>query len=197
MRRQKGFSLLELVVVLAMFAIVALIGVKVIQATLQTDRRFQAIDDEAGELAVGLALLRQDLKAAVGLPFYAPGGRAEPALDAPARVAQFSLSIGGMGLDGTVPSGQGRVTWRLDQATGQVLRQLWPVLSPADRQVAGAEMPVFSGIRSLELQGFIADTGWTVGFPKPNIGALTLPDALRVRLVHDRLDTLETLVVLQ
>ncbi len=66
MRRDRGFSLLELVVVLAIFALVALIGVKVIQSTLMADRRLQR--DRRGKRRSGCRVwpcCGPDLKSAI------------------------------------------------------------------------------------------------------------------------------------
>ncbi|MDJ0630532.1 MAG: type II secretion system protein GspJ [Rhodobacter sp.] len=195
-RRDTGFTLLELVAVLAIFAVVALIGVKVVEQTLRSNDRLVELSGEAAELAYGLSLLRQDLNAALDLPFRPPGGAVFPSLDAPARGEAFSLTVGGTGtLDGRDP-GQARVTWRFDAGSGAVSRQVWPVLAPANARVQGGEVTIFREILGFELEGYVPERGWTVGFPG-NEGQAVLPQALRVRLTHARLDLLETVVTLR
>lgn len=196
-RRTAGFSLLELVVVMAMFAVVALVGVQVIGQVLRTDRRLAEVNAQAADLALGLALLRADLGAAIALPFYPPGGLALPALDAPARENRFALSLGGQAmLDGGGP-GRGRVIWRLDPLTRNVTRQVWPALIPGDIRMASPEVVIFRDITALTLEGFAPDSGWTVGFPKPDRNPDALPAGLRITLDSATLDRLQTVVSLR
>lgn len=194
--RDRGFTLLELVAVMAIFAVVALIGAKVVEQTLRSNDRLVELSEEAAGLSLGLALLRRDLKSALALDFVLPGGAAFPPLDAPAGAAEFSLTVGGAGSLTPQDPGFARVTWRLDPLAGVVYRQVWPVLEPANAQAASPEVAVFRGVRSLELQGFVADGGWTSGFPSA-ADPSPLPQALRVRMKHERLETLETLVTLR
>jgi general secretion pathway protein J len=193
MSRDRGFSLLELVVVLAIFALVALIGTKVIQSTLVADQRLRTISAENADLAYGLALLRADLKSAIPVAFYRPGGRAEPALDAVPRGTEFSLSV--TMADPAGGDGQGRVTWRLASA-GQLVRQVWPTLAPGDPRVAAPEVPVLDGVRGIEFDSFRTGQGWRPGFTRDPDGP-DLPEAVRVRLRTDRVEGLEVTVALR
>lgn len=192
-----GFSLLELVVVLAIFTVVALIGVQVIAQVVRADRRLAEVNDTTADLAYGLALLRADLDAAIGLSFHPPNGLALPALDAPARQHRFALSLGGQAtLDGHGPA-RIRVIWRLNEATGAVTRQVWPSLIPGDIRLASPEVVIFEDVEEMSLEGYEAEGGWTVGFPKPDAPPDRLPAALRVTLRHETLDRLQTLVTLR
>ena len=196
MTGQRGFTLLELVAVMAIFAVVALIGVKVVEQTLRSRDRLLELSGEAADLAYGLSLLRNDLNAALDLPFNPPGGAVFPALDAPARADVFSLKVGGAGLPDAQNPGHARVTWRFDPVAGVVTRRVWPVLEPANARAQGSAVTVVGDIRSFGIEGFAPERGWTVGFPAVGDRA-ALPRALRVRLVHRRLDMLETLVTLR
>lgn len=193
MRRANGFSLLELVAVLAIFALVALIGVQVIQATVRSSERLSDISEDSGELAVGLALLRQDLNAALPRSFSPARGGQEPAL----RVAtpdSFSLSVGGLARLDAAASGLGRVTWRLDHGTGQLYRQVFTSLTPAGR---APEVVVLGGITRFELASYAARGGWRTGFSADPRNIDDLPLGLRVRLTHERAGDLETVVSLR
>ncbi|MDJ0827633.1 MAG: type II secretion system protein GspJ [Rhodobacter sp.] len=196
MRRQGGFTLLELVAVMAIFAVVALIGVKVVEQTLRSNDRLVALSDEAADLAYGLALLRRDLGAAIDLPFAPPGGAVFPALDAPARGDRFALSVAGAGGLAAQSAGFGRVTWAFDPGTGTVTRRVWPVLQPANARAESSAVTVFEDVRGFTLEGFVPGRGWSVGFPGSD-GQAGLPLALRVRLDHARLEAVETLVTLR
>ncbi len=194
-RRDTGFSLLELVVVLAIFAMVALIGTQVIRATVTTDRRLSALSESGEELAVALALLRRDLGAAIGIGFITPSGAGERAL----RVGAdgFSLSVGGLaGLPGS-SAGLGRVVWRLDPGSGQLTRRVWTTLAPGSDRAASPEVVVLTDVTGIAVQSFTPETGWQPGYAADPRTPDALPHGLRVRLDHRRHNRLDTLVALR
>ncbi len=193
--RDRGFTLLELVVVLAMFSLVALIGVRVLQSALQTDRHLTQASALSAELSYGLALLRRDLDAAANLVFTPPRGRPEPALDVSEdgfALSLLGLSGGGLGVAG----GEGRVVWRLDRARGELKRELWPTLAPASSRAAGPEVVVLTGVRGIDITVFVDGRGWQDAATAAGFG-VGLPRAVRVRLSHERVAGLETVAVLR
>lgn len=194
-RRTHGFSLLELVVVLAIFALVALMGVQVIRASVGADRRLTEISETSGELALALALLRRDLAAGIGLPFYPESGGAESAL----RVGQggFALSVSGLGGAEQGGSGLGRVVWRLDAGDGRLTRQVWTTLSPGGARAAGPQVVMLDGVDEITVESFSLQSGWRQGFAADPRDPNALPRGLRVRLDHRRFAQLETLVSLR
>ncbi|MCG6902168.1 MAG: prepilin-type N-terminal cleavage/methylation domain-containing protein [Rhodobacter sp.] len=193
MKRSGGFSLLELVVVLAIFALVALIGVQVIQATVRNSRQLTRISEESGELAVGLALLRQDLNAALPRSYTPPNGGTRPALTVTSP-DRFSLTVGGLAQLDRNASGLGRVTWRFDRPTGQLYRQVWTSLNPGG---LAPEVPVLGDVSEFALSHFTTQGGWRAGYSADprNIGQLPL--GLRVRLTHARAGEVLTVVSLR
>ena len=193
MKRNGGFSLPELVVVLAIFALVALIGLQVIRATVRSSDRLAEISESSGELAVGLALLRQDLAAALPRVFHPSTGGLEPALLV-ATPESFSLSVGGLARLNPGVSGLGRVTWRLDRATGQLFRQVFTTLTPG---AAPREVPVMTGISEFALASYTVQGGWRAGFSADPRAPEVLPIGLKLRLTHSRAGALETVVSLR
>ncbi len=193
MRRAAGFSLLELVAVLSIFALVALIGVQVMQATLRASERLTGISETTGELALGLALLRQDLDAALPMPFTPANGGTEPALIAAGD--GFALTVGGLARLAPGSSGQGRVVWRHDPATGAVLRQVWTTRNPGGGRPA--EVAVLSDVRGLSVSSFEVQGGWRAGFAADPRDTARLPLGLKVRIDHARLGGIDTVVSLR
>ena len=193
MRRVAGFTLLELVAVLSIFAMVALIGVQVIQASLRSSERLTDISESSGELAVGLALLRQDLNSALGREFTPADGGTEPALKM--VPGGFGLSVGGLARLQPNTSGQGRVIWRLDPGTGTLLRQVWTTLTPGRGRPA--EVAIIRGVAQFELASFTALNGWRQGFNADPRNIAELPLGLRVRFQQAQAGDLETLVSLR
>ncbi len=191
MRRQAGFSLRELVAVMAIFALDALIGVQVIQASVRSSERLTKISDESADLAVALAQLRQDLDMALALPFTTPSGTPEPALLA--GDGGFALTVGGIAVLGD-GSGQGRVVWRHDPVTETLVRQLWPTRIPASGRAAGPDIAVLEDVTALSISSYTARAGWRAGFANDPRNPDDLPLGLRVRIEHARLGALETVV---
>jgi len=193
MKRSAGFSLLELVVVLAIFALVSLIGVQVIQATVRSSERLTEVSEESRELALALALLRQDLNAALARSFIPANNGLDPALKL--GPGGFSLTVGGLARFKPGTSGFGRVTWRFDAAKGQLFRQVQTSLTPGAARVP--EVAVLSGVRALDLFSYEAQSGWKPGFAGDPRNPARLPLGLRVRLDLARVGVLDTVVSLR
>lgn len=193
MRRAQGFSLIELVAVLAIFSVVALIGVQVIQAAVRSSDRLSDVSDQSADLAQTLALMRQDLEAAVPRLFTPPDGGAEPALVA--RPGSFSLSVGGLTRLTPGATGFGRVTWRHERTTGVLTRQVWTSLTPGG--AAPERVVMLSDVQALALDSFRPQTGWSTGFDPDTRDRAALPLGLRVRIGTQRFDPLETMVSLR
>ena len=195
MKRTAGFSLLELVAVLSIFALVALIGVQVLQATIRNSERLVEVSDVSADLARTLALLRQDLDAALPMSFTEPNGADRPSLQTEA--GGFALTVGGLARLEPNATGQGRVRWRLDPASGQILRQVWTTREPGSRRSAGAEVPVLADIRGFELASYAVQGGWRAGYSANPRDIAALPLGLRVRLDHARFGEITVTVSLR
>lgn len=193
MRKAGGFSLLELIAVLAIFAVVALIGVQVIQASVRSSERLTTLSDETSKLAYALAVLRHDLNAALPRRFTPPDGGTEPALVS--RAGGFSLSVGGLARLDPGATGFGRVIWRFNRRDGTLLRQVWTTLTPGGS--APPEVLVLDGIDAFDLASFTLEGGWRDGFAADPRNTAALPMGLRIRLTHRRADALETIVSLR
>ena len=184
MRRAAGFSLLELVAVLSIFALVALIGVQVLQATIRSSERLSEISDDSADLARAVALLRQDLDAALPMVFTDPNGADRASLVA--AVGEFALTVGGLARLESNGSGQGRVRWRFDAGSGQMLRQVWTTRQPGSPRSVSAPVTVLDNVRSLELASYAVQGGWRPGFSADPREITKLPLGLRVRVDHAR-----------
>ena len=104
------------------------------------------------------------------------------------------LGLAGDGLG--VPGGEGRVVWRFDRGSGALMRQVWPTLSPASTRAAGPKVAVLTGLRGIDVSVFVDQQGWQDAVTAERLG-FGLPRAVRVRLSHDRVAGLETVVVLR
>jgi len=183
-----GLSLLELVIVMALFALVAVLGLQSLTGTLRLRELLATTERQTADTTVALALLRADLGAAAPLLFHDPDGQTASAVDPGTEGTVLSLSLAGQAvLPGVESGGFTRAIWRNDPARGLLTRQLWPVLFPAGDNAAGPEVVMAEGITGLAIRTYSADRGWVRGRDPSIIGATSsLPEGIEVTVTSDR-----------
>lgn len=171
----QGLSLIELVLAMAIFALVAVMGAQALTGMIRMRADLTHRSDQTAALAEVTSLLRGDLNALVPMLFYPPQGAAPQAAlrFVPGRQGTvLSLSRGGIAQfdrGGNTPARAGiktgRVEWHLQE--GQLSRSFWPSLIPADprSQVqTGAEFgAALGGIEALRLRSYWPQIGWVNG----------------------------------
>lgn len=167
-RHMRGLTLIELVASLALFALVAVMGLQALTANLRLRDRLTVMEHQTGALSLGLTLLRNDLSALLPVLFHPPGGGSRSAIHLSDDGLTLSFSIGGQPelptVIGTNPGlGLHRVQWRLDVARQQLVRRVWPVLSPASGQSVSPEVTYLSGVTGLNLRSLWPQLGWLPG----------------------------------
>lgn len=220
MKAPRGLTLIELVVALAVFALVAVMGLQTLTGTLRLQDRLGGEADRAAALAATAALLRADMGAAVPVLFRAPGGELRSAIAVTPE--GLSLSRGGGWALGPGPEAvtQGqlqRADWRIDPATRRLTRRLWTSLTPGAASAAGPEVPVLEGVTGWSLRSYWPGQGWQAGLGAPPAARTgpdsgdtdrgaglapstwsdTLPAALEITLQIDGLGPLRLLEVLR
>lgn len=174
--RDAGLTLIELVVAMAVFALVAIMGVQALTGSLRSRDRLVALDAESAELGLALSLLRADLGAMVPMLFYPPDGPPRGALDLGPRGREIGLSLAGQPvLPPMGGPGLHRAIWRHDPVPRTLSRQIWPVLSPAEPGGAAPEVVVLNGVTGLTLRSHWQTVGWVPGARADGIGVV--PDA--------------------
>jgi len=177
----RGLSLFELVVAMALFAMVATLGLQALSGTVQIGSRLGEVSARVGAESRAVTLLRQDLSRMVGLRFHPPGaeGFGQSALSLSPDGLQLSFSIAGQHDDVAAPiigasmtAGLQRVVWRLDPASGQLSRQIWPGLHPAEARQQAPATVWLTEVASLQLRSFSRQTGWVAGV-RPEAGSLS------------------------
>ena len=218
--RDRGMTLIELVVAMAVFALVAVMGLQALSGTLRQRDRAQAQATEAAVLAQGLALLRHDMTSIVPLLFFPPGSpRPVSALRGGADGVAFSVA-GQPGLPGSeFEPGMHRLSWVLDPGTGRLTRRSWPTLWPARADQQGPEVVVFREIEALRLRSYWVGYGWLKGTrppegisagvsgaggedgdqtnAAPEVYSDLLPQALEVTVIHRRHGAITLIEALQ
>lgn len=191
-----GLSLMELVAVLAIFAMVAVMGLQAVSGAARSRDMLAARADETAGLAAALTLLRADLEAVIDRPFRAPGAaETEPAVLALPGGGGLALSVGGQAVLAERPSaGLVRVIWRHDAVNRRLTRQVWPVLTPAASRAAGPEVVMLDGVERLDIRYGSRADGWQ---PQPRTTPADTappPDAVEVRLATARHGALRVVV---
>ena len=168
-RGERGLSLIELVVAMALFALVAVMGAQGLSGMLRLRDGLESRASASAGLSEALSLLRADLDAALPMLFFSPG---EGPIRSPmaAEPEGFSLSVGGQSvLPAETRPGPAlhRIEWRLDSGSGQLLRRRWATLTPADQSARSPEMVVLEDVRALRLRSYWGDAGWVPGLTPP------------------------------
>ena len=164
-RATRGLSLIELVVAMAVFALVAVMGLQSLGGMLRQRDRAAAFAVESAALGHAASLIRRDLSAILPVLFYPPGGRARSAVDDLPGAVGFALSIANtrpyapLGASGLVL----RAEYRLDPETGRLLRREWRTAWPVDAAASSPEAVVLEGVSGLRLRSYWTGVGWIEG----------------------------------
>lgn len=164
-----GMTLIELVVAMAIFALVAIMGVQSLTGTLRIRDRLVTLDDQSADLGLALAMLRNDLSSVMPLLFY-PADRSAPrsALRTSAGGAKFAISIGGQPEINSLTDRQiQRSEWRLDRETTQLYRRVWTTLTPANQIALQPEALILDGVTDLNIRTYWDGQGWIDGTNNP------------------------------
>lgn len=175
----QGLSLIELVLAMALFALVAVMGSQALTGMIRLREGLTERSSRTSALAEVTSLLRGDLNAMMPMLFYPPD-RARPQaalrLTGGEGVTLLALSRGGLArfdagpgtnLNGTASLGlgTGRVEWQLRD--GLLRRSYWPSLIPAETRAkvqTGQDFgPDLGGIEALQLRSYWPQIGWVAG----------------------------------
>ena len=163
-RGTRGLTLIELVVAMSVFALIAVMGLQAMSGSMRIRDRLVAVDDETARLGFAVALIRADLSALVPMLFYAPGARPQSAVDYAQGGAQLGLSLAGQS-DLSLRAGATyrRAEWRFDAPTGRLSRRQWPALYPATAGDVLPEVVVLDDLRGWSLRSYWPRSGWMSG----------------------------------
>lgn len=167
MHRSAGLTLIELVVVMALFALVAVMGMQSLTGTLRISDRLRGIDSATAQTGTAIALLRNDLTSIVPMLFYPLASAPRPALWQSDDERVFALSLAGQPTLGNVITDRHYAEWRFDPDTGQLLRRYWPTLLPSQPNQVSEEMVVIDGLSGITLRTWWAGAGWVAGTTPP------------------------------
>jgi len=171
----RGLTLIELVIAMAVFALIAVMGLQSLSGSLTMRDRLSATAAQTNQMGQGVALLRNDLSAALPMLFFPPGQGAPRSAIRPERRSQgFSLSVGGQpaltlsGGDVVDAMHKQRVIWQFDPDQQRLTRAVWPTLYPANATQQSRPVPVLEGVTGLAFRSFWTGPGWVNGLRRPD-----------------------------
>lgn len=191
---QRGFTLLEVVIAISIFALLGMATYRMLDSVLRTDEATRANEQALRELTRAFAALDRDLAQAVARSVRDPYGDQRAALLGELGAVDGSAAIevtrsGWLNPMGLARAQLQRVRWRLADKTLE--RVYWTVLDQAvDSQprVQG----LLEGVSSLEFRYMDERGEWQGQWPPatsdltPEENRLRLPMAVELKLEHER-----------
>ncbi len=182
--RARGFTLLEMVVAIGIFAVIAAVSYASLNRFLATRAELEAKNDALKQLQLAFAALERDIRYVAPRPVRDGGGETEAALvayppnpAAPGELIRLTVS----GPENTNPalSRLTRVAWRL--ADGKLYRVVWKVL---DRAAASEEyaQPVLADVATVEMQFYRLDGTGALQATAEWLLPDRLPDGIEIQL---------------
>jgi general secretion pathway protein J len=194
--RQRGFTLVEVLVALTIFALMSMLAYRGLNSVLETRAHLSDDNRRWRDIVLTLAQLEQDMSQAVNRPVRDSSGLTQPALlgnpQARADEAQLSVSRMGSAWQSGVAADVQRHAYRLNNGTLEQL--VWPVLDQAPLSAPQVHR-LLERVARFELRYLDAGGNWQPRWPLPGV-ATVLPAALEVVLELDGGTTVTRVFVL-
>ncbi|MCQ4309300.1 type II secretion system minor pseudopilin GspJ [Pseudomonas stutzeri] len=202
-RAVAGFTLLELLIAIALFALLGLATYRMLEAVLRSDEVVRAQETQLRQLGRAVWRLEQDLIQAVPRPVRDGYGDEQNSL-----IGQLSSFEGGAALEltrsgwrnptGLLRSNLQRVRWRL---SGDSLERLYWTVLDRDLDSEPRVQRVLDDVTELRLRYLDAENSWHEEWPPFDFGrgnpeeqARRLPVAVEVSFEHLRYGTITRLL---
>ena len=189
-RQHRGFTLLEILIALLIFTIVALMLMNGLKNILSVHERVKAKANQLNEMQLALLMMERDLLQAINRPVLDVTGKEQPPFVGSA--AAFSFTHGGnVELSGTQLVGQlKRTEYRFED--NQLKRMVWPVLDAAPKTHPQSRV-LLSEISSVKLQYLNQAKQWKLVWPFKSDDSEPLPKAVKINLIFKNGEVLEQL----
>ncbi len=178
--RQSGFTLLEIMVALAIFAVLYALAIVAVQVVLDGRQSSDARLERIGALQVTFRFLQNDINQVIRRPVRDELGEVLPALRGGGIAPRYHLELTRGGWFN--PLGQPRpslrrVAWRV--AEERLERLTWDVLDP----VSGTEphlLPLLEEVERMEIRFLDEEGKWHTAWPPLDENGTPLADRLPV-----------------
>ncbi|MBI5450369.1 MAG: type II secretion system minor pseudopilin GspJ [Gammaproteobacteria bacterium] len=160
---ERGFTLLELIVATAIFAVLAALSWRGLQTVLENRQRIELQAERLGQLQVLMVTLERDIEQAVSRPVRDRYGDTLPALQGGSGGLELTRS-GWVNPSGQPRSELQRVAFHLEQ--GHLVRSGWTVLDRAQDSEPFA-IDMLGGVKTVSLRFLDDSRQWRTSWPPP------------------------------
>ncbi len=187
----RGFTLIEMVVAIAIFAVISLGCWQLLERMITSDQKVEQRAERLRQLQRGLWIMARDLRAVIDRPVRDNDGVPQPAMTSVNPGYRLLFTRSGWANPGGLPrSTLQRVGYGVEPGAsgGQdLIRYFWPVLDRAPG-TEPRKQRLLAGIQLLEIR-FIDQTGATHFYWPPEFETVeepvttTLPAGIRITLI--------------
>jgi general secretion pathway protein J len=201
-QRARGFTLLEVMVAISIFALIGLASYRVLSSVLQADERLAARNEELRTANRAFWLIQQDVEQLVPRPVRDASGALQPYLVFKAGTPSLEFTRAGRANPLGLPrSGMQRVLYRVDHHPDYeksdsphyhedrlyLLRYTWAALDGAGDTEKTQPQVLLPDIETMAVSAF-TDDGEVTDWPPQQQSGNTLepPMALQLQMTHSR-----------
>lgn len=182
---QRGFTLLEMVVAIAIFGVIAAISYSALNNFLDARAHINQRNDQLRALQNTFVLLQRDLRFAVARPVRDNFGDAEPVFigaggDALASGERLRLTTLGPAPTEIDTQRAARIAWRLDD--GELSRVTWPVLD-RDLDTSESRRRMLSDVEEISFRFFSYQGGESLNASSEWTSDTALPAGVEVTVL--------------
>jgi general secretion pathway protein J len=170
--RDAGFTLLELVAVLAIYSLIAVISTQVLSSALRNQGRAQSAMHDVTESVAILSVLRRDLET------MTPTGSLPDRSDAFASDANGRITLMREPVRGGSGAGLERIEWGVDRETGT----LWRRSSLPESVETRVPVAMLRGLEAWDVRALTGEGEWIPAESWSATDIAELPRAVEVRL---------------
>lgn len=184
-----GFTLIELMVAITIFAIITVISYRTISSLITTKERLTNAQEKWGSVANAISLISDNLNKVIPLTIRGNSGEILPALLGLEKLnnkndSQLEFTISGYIKDqiiGTISPK--RIGFRFVQGNLYIVN--WPVLNRVPLTISSAEL-ILSSIKEFKIEYYGTDKRWYTNWPISDIQSKNvLPRGIRLYMKLD------------
>ncbi len=193
MRRQSGFTLLELLIALSVFAILSVMAYRGLAAVAEAKNRVEARSERLAALQLALGILERDLEQAIGRSVRDEYGEARPALEGSTLGPELLrlTRAGWRNPSGAPRSTLQRVAYQFRDRT--LIRRHWRVLDRA-QDSPPLERALLQRVHNVEVRFLDHRLQWQGAWPPdPRADLGLLPRAVEITVELDDLGAIRRL----